>query len=966
MKRICSAIALALALLALGVTAQAATRVPRAKGGAAKNKSLVQLNANNWAIYTTNYGPCVYPRNNQPGGTWGGASYNYIYGGGLWVGALDTSSTPHVAVGYNPNTGASEFGPISPVTGDTAGWATDPKMRVYLSTNPADLTEWPLRDSLGDPVVKSTQDGYAAYSDENPAFTFTGETPVGVRVDQFSYSWNFAQLSDIVFFRYTIKNLTDKTLNNVYLGPCFDADIGDESGTSANDRTDFDYTRNLAIQYQTDPEPGWPRVGYFGCRFFESPRNNTGDTVHVIDNQFPHDILPDSMLGMTAFKIFTIDIDPATDPDRYHVMQGYNYKTMVMDAYDELGSATPGDKRFVMASGPFNLAPGDSVATCVSVLAAYTRDSLLALSDYSQLVYNNGFTSLPVTVTGPNGGEILSGTTAITWSCPAPACTISVFTSADGGLNWTKLADSLDNSGTYSWNTAALADGVRYKVCVFARNADGIGGDQSDNCFTVNNAVDAHPEVALIQPWGGEDWSGDQYIKYAYGHADNDLCRIQIQLKGCAGTWDSLTTVNRYSQLWTRDSLVWNTATVPNYPSYIMRLRARDSSPLDTAVAVSGAFAVDNPFPQTGPVSHPAGSGNGVIVNPYVWDAGQLTGHSYEFRFKNIKRGALQNGSSAYNPLYNYDLWDATLNSIVLADRGLSVAMDFTWQWDVPPAVDGFIPEVRYRQAITSVNCADSARITGDSGAVSLDTLSIANNFNIQYGWMSRGTAYRVVWHVRGTYPNDTLSAEVWDLDNNVAVPLDTLACNSLTQSAWSFAPASAAAGRSFITSGWPTTASRSYLFICGAQLWFNRGSTVHKMTWATHPSEGEVWSLYTSGYKPPRQGDVFSFTGVNGVGGAPAAAGGAFSLFQNAPNPFGQATALRYQLAVPSAVSLKVYNIAGQLVKTLVDARQAAGMHSVRWCGDDERGRNVSAGVYLYRLRAGGKETTRKLVLMR
>jgi len=389
MKGYRSIIAVALALLALDAAAQAATRAPHVKNSPAKNRSVVQLNANNWSIYTTNYGSCVYPKSGASGGYWGGPSYNYIFGGGLWVGALDTSGTPHVSLGYYPNSGGSEFGPIDPLTGDTTGWASDPKMRVYVSTNPADLAEWPLRDSLGNPIVKSIQDGYAAYSDVNPAFTFTGEQPLGVRVDQFSYAWNVAQLGDMVFFRYTIKNLTDKTLNNVYLGPCFDADIGDESGTVANDRTDFDYTRNLAIQYQTTPEPGWPRVGYFGCRFFESPRNNTGNTVHVVDNQFPHDIPPDSMLGMTAFKIFTIDIDPATDADRYLTMEGYNYKTMAMDAYDENGAVTAGDKRFVMCSGPFDLAPGDSVIVSLGVMAAANRSALLALCDTAQVFYNS-------------------------------------------------------------------------------------------------------------------------------------------------------------------------------------------------------------------------------------------------------------------------------------------------------------------------------------------------------------------------------------------------------------------------------------------------------------------------------------------------------------------------------------------------------------------------------------------------
>ncbi|MCU0607385.1 MAG: hypothetical protein MUF78_08215 [Candidatus Edwardsbacteria bacterium] len=380
-------------LLLLAVVATARPAVVR-KDGAAKGKNLRQLNQNAWIIKTTNYGSFVYPEGSSSGGFWGGPGYGYIYGAGLWVGAMSAAGTPNVTLGYYPNNGGTEMGPVNPSTFEWANQSVDTKARVYLSTDPNDLADWPVKDAENANIVKSIQDGYAVYSDENPAFTFTGETKVGVRVKQFSYCWNYADNNDIVFFYFRVFNVSNTPLTGVYIGPCFDADIGDESGTGANDRTDFDYTRNLAIQYQTDPEPGWPKVGYFGCRYFESPRNNTGAPVNVVDLGTPNysHSIPDTMpLGMTAFRIFTIDIDPTTDADRYLVMQGYNYKTMVMDAYDETGSATPGDKRFVMASGPFNMAAGDSVATCLGVMCALSRNAVFATSDVAQEIYDNDF-----------------------------------------------------------------------------------------------------------------------------------------------------------------------------------------------------------------------------------------------------------------------------------------------------------------------------------------------------------------------------------------------------------------------------------------------------------------------------------------------------------------------------------------------------------------------------------------------
>ena len=94
------------------------------------------------------------------------------------------------------------------------------------------------------------------------------------------------------------------------------------------------------------------------------------------------------------------------------------------------------------------------------------------------------------------------------------------------------------------------------------------------------------------------------------------------------------------------------------------------------------------------------------------------------------------------------------------------------------------------------------------------------------------------------------------------------------------------------------------------------------------------------------------------------------FSLDQNYPNPFNSTTAISYQLSAINnkrpAVTLRVYNIAGQLVKTLIDERQGAGNHSVLWDGKNGEGDEVSSGVYIYKLRVGNRVLSRKMVLLR
>jgi predicted alpha/beta superfamily hydrolase len=85
------------------------------------------------------------------------------------------------------------------------------------------------------------------------------------------------------------------------------------------------------------------------------------------------------------------------------------------------------------------------------------------------------------------------------------------------------------------------------------------------------------------------------------------------------------------------------------------------------------------------------------------------------------------------------------------------------------------------------------------------------------------------------------------------------------------------------------------------------------------------------------------------------------YRLEQNYPNPFNPATTIRYALAQAGHVSLKIFNLAGQEIATLVDSKQNAGEHQAHW-----QAQGIPSGVYFYQLRAGDHVETRKMILMR
>jgi FlgD Ig-like domain len=103
----------------------------------------------------------------------------------------------------------------------------------------------------------------------------------------------------------------------------------------------------------------------------------------------------------------------------------------------------------------------------------------------------------------------------------------------------------------------------------------------------------------------------------------------------------------------------------------------------------------------------------------------------------------------------------------------------------------------------------------------------------------------------------------------------------------------------------------------------------------------------------------------TTGVGDTPAPA--SFALHPNVPNPFNPVTTIRYDIPAGGAdVNIAIYDVAGRMVRELVNEHRGAGTWSVQWNGDDATGQRVASGVYFYRMRAGEFVETRKMVLLK
>ncbi|HUV29634.1 MAG TPA: T9SS type A sorting domain-containing protein [Acidobacteriota bacterium] len=90
------------------------------------------------------------------------------------------------------------------------------------------------------------------------------------------------------------------------------------------------------------------------------------------------------------------------------------------------------------------------------------------------------------------------------------------------------------------------------------------------------------------------------------------------------------------------------------------------------------------------------------------------------------------------------------------------------------------------------------------------------------------------------------------------------------------------------------------------------------------------------------------------------------FELSQNYPNPFNPATTIEYSLRKRGHVTIDVFNVLGQKVRTLVNREEPAGSYTITWNGTDTNGKSVATGLYFYRFQAGDHVETKKMLLLK
>jgi len=415
----------------------------------------------NIEFYTTNYG--IFGNNvvatNAGGGWWPRGSQNqYIFGAGIWFGAVKqkpdgSGPKKYVTISYNPNNGRSWMVPGRIDDGDLKDESEIYKYRTYFSTdfnlgngepyNDDHITNWPIWDTEEDEQLKvdryvgnyvydvderntdkypkgpafiSGEDIFSVYKDTDVDEYDGGGNlrradgyPLRLQYEEIVYSWGFGDYKDFVFQKYKIINFSPDTLYDCWMASVLDIDIAlklNARAGASNDRVTYYFPEDsldLAVQWtNTDLGERDKGFGYLGLDFLESPAIDSLTGFVRKDKKF---YFNNEQLGLKTSFNWPIAEDINDDEPRYNTMA----------SGDKMGDAGPGDRRFMMSTGPFhmrpaqnygdpeNFIPGDTVNIVVGIiLAGATKgkdadgswDDMVELvrkDKFAQKVYDNNF-----------------------------------------------------------------------------------------------------------------------------------------------------------------------------------------------------------------------------------------------------------------------------------------------------------------------------------------------------------------------------------------------------------------------------------------------------------------------------------------------------------------------------------------------------------------------------------------------
>jgi hypothetical protein len=569
-------------------------------------------------------------------------------------------------------------------------------------------------------------------------------------------------------------------------------------------------------------------------------------------------------------------------------------------------------------------------------------------------VSNGDFTivSPSITAIAPNGGEnwMVSSGHAITWASTCLSDPVKIELSRDGGSTWETLVASTSNTGSWVWSSVTGPASTACKVRI-SDAADGIPSDQSDRNFIIYISCASAPRCILFDETHGYIAEGSYYTLTGwYSDLGNLLVAQGYSVQ-------SLTTTFTYSNIQEFDVL----ALVA--PQRVFNSIERS--------AINQFLKDGKEIVLLGEYGYVHGDSARYVIN----DLMDSLGINIHLNDDVVGDSTNNDGGAFYWPEIPHFLTPHALTEgvrMIVPYYTSSVSVGTPAQVLAWGDKDSYVvPETKaWGSGASSSGSGQIGNLgaTGSKGNVPVlainengcERVYVGGDINIWDNEDWDGDGIKCL----NERDNEQLALNVfgWECAESIRVILpngsENWCAGSIHDITWT------CSGIANVKIEYTTNNGTSWNPVI-ASTPAEPGS--YPWTIPNAPSANcKVKICDASDNDPCDLSDIVFTICITGISETDEEKKFSFSLSQNFPNPFNPITSIQFSLPVSGRVSLKIYNLAGQEVRILVDEEKRKGEHEVFWDGKDNSGKAVASGIYFYHIRAKNFTETKKMVLLK
>ncbi len=880
----------------------------------------------------------------RPSGEWPkGSNHSSMDGSCIMLGA-EFTAPGNAQVVHSVEGSYREYVDTDPVTGDT--WVLEP---IPGYSNPRSLTPainmkpstWPLSwpkallgadDSLNgkwyglknNSLSVGTLESFFVM-DDSKDFEFTkapylflpvkndlNRGGLGLRIETREIQFIQSPVEDVVFNVHNIYNISDFDYPKFVLGIYLDSGIGG-LGDNSDDSAGYIKEENLVYIFDQDgisQYQNW-NTGFLGIAFLKTPLNTNGKETGL------NNVVIDMLSNKGANSIFLSSDESLWNKLSQEMFTGNQLKSNI---------------QLIMGTGLFEFKRGTKKQLISAFVWGMSLDELLLNKYASELLCNNDFSisafnKFSIGISNLSALKEIKGEVELNYNAAnyiSQTLKAALLVSSDG-VTYKYYKTDNELSGKFIINSKDFQDGTFYKFKVVCFSKTDYGEFVTPNSTVINNEEKVPPQIRFISP-NDSLYTFKEIVKVQWesGDADSDQFQTEIYFGNNSAKWDLLYKTTETGIL----EYNWNTISIANSDSYVLKAVLRSQT--DSTIVFSRLFKINNTHKLLDARVYSEsvktlGTGEVFlsVINPAL-----LSKDRYLLKFVKLA-DSTSKGYTIKNITKNKTVVPPTLlqkNTESELFDGIRLIINDEDRKEIIPGSTKWI----------SGNC--NYYVT-----VMLDKSSPARNIFQPYDYKisfynspvytTPYTKMSLNLKVINASTNQPVDCELFDNDRNYKFGIDD----------------------DIVLVEYPNNDSQ---FKLSWRIQFRypvNGTPIS-------PKEGDV--LVFSSRKPFQVGDEIIFSTVNidvGIDNNDAVLPDRFKLDQNYPNPFNPQTVIKYEVSTLSKVEVKIFDVLGREIKTLVNEVKLPGKYEAAFNAS-----GLPSGVYFYRIQTPTFSETKKMIYLK